>query len=434
VVFALYNAAFLPLYGLYRIVASVYPAARRFQTTRREGLAALRQFAAENPDPSPARRPIWLHASSAGELDQALGLAREIKRRAAGRPVLITVFSLSVRLRELPEADLLAYLPLDLPWIWARLCREIRPLAFATMTWDVFPNLLRALRASGAACYLCNAALPAKSWRLRPFWARTLRPIYALFDGVGAANEEHARRMRSLTPATIRTIATGDTRYDQIFYRLEHATLGPEDARRLRSFVGKSPTWILASTYAACDQEILPGLAALLAENEDWKALVFPHKIDEARLQETERAFATERLDWLRFSQYDPANRGAARILLVDRIGLLALAYGLGRFAYVGGAFHHRIHNTAEPAALGLPTLTGPRIDSSPIATELEAVGGLYRCKSGAEIIDRARDWMRQEKQMQAAGRAALAHLRHQRGASARFTDQFLAPLLRGRE
>lgn len=431
-VFGLYNALLIPLYGLFRWVALFHPAARRFQKTRNEGLAALRQFAQNRSDA--AARPVWLHASSAGELDQALALAREIKRRDAARPVLITVFSLSVRVREIPEADLLAYLPLDLPWIWKRLCRRLQPLAFATMTWDVFPNLLRALKASGAACFLCNAALPANSWRLRPVWARTLRPVYALFDGVGAANQEHAERMQRLAPASIRTLATGDTRYDQVFYRLENLALAPDDARRLRSFAGKSPTWILASTYAACDQEIFPGLAALLSENEDWKALIFPHKIDAARLQETERALAAERLDWVRFSDYDPASGGSARILLVDRMGLLALAYGLGRFAYVGGAFHHRIHNTAEPAALGLPVITGPRIDSSPIAAELETVGGLRRCNSGAEIIDCAREWMRQEKQMLAAGRAALAHLRNQRGASARFADQFLAPLWRGRK
>lgn len=431
-VFGLYNAALIPLYGLFRLVALFHPSARRFQKTRSEGLAALRQFA-ENL-PAAAARPVWLHGSSAGELDQALALAREIKRRDRTRPVLITVFSLSVRVREIPEADLLAYLPLDLPWIWDQLCRRLQPIAFATMTWDVFPNLLRALKASGAACFLCNAALPRTSWRLRPVWARALRPVYALFDGVGAANEEHAARMQRLSPATIRTLATGDTRYDQVFYRLENLTLAPEDARRLRRFAGKSPTWILASTYAACDQEIFPGFAALLAENEDWKALIFPHKIDEARLQETERTLAAERLDWVRFSDYNPANAGAVRILLVDRMGLLALAYGLGRFAYVGGAFHHRIHNTAEPAALGLPVITGPRIESSPIATELASVGGLRRCNSGAEIIDCAREWMRQEKRMMAAGRAALAHLRKQRGASARFTDQFLAPLLRGRK
>ena len=66
-------------------------------------------------------------------------------------------------------------------------------------------------------------------------------------------------------------------------------------------------------------------------------------------------------------------------------MGILAFAYKYALFAYIGGGFHHRIHNTIEPAAFGLPILCGPKIFSSPEAIVMHKLGGVFIAQNNEE-------------------------------------------------
>ncbi|MDZ7292552.1 MAG: 3-deoxy-D-manno-octulosonic acid transferase, partial [candidate division KSB1 bacterium] len=60
-------------------------------------------------------------------------------------------------------------------------------------------------------------------------------------------------------------------------------------------------------------------------------------------------------------------------VLLVDRIGVLAILYGAGQVAFVGGSFGPGVHSVLEAAVHGVPVLVGPRFQNSPEAVELLA-------------------------------------------------------------
>lgn len=406
----LYSFLLTLLWPAYALSYLFSPKARLFIKTRRQGKQIIRQ-AIQSEGPL-----YWLHGSSAGEIDQALALAREIRQRGLPGRVLITAFSLSVHHLPEADADFTAYLPVDFPWSWGMIQKRKHPLYFITHTWDVYPNILRKIRKTGGLAYLCSAALPEDSWRLRH--SRWLQAVYAYFDGIGVVDEPNRKRFLQLLPDDRSVLVTGDSRYDTIFYKLEHASLAPDDAMRLKN---ARPLLILASTYAACDEQLLPHLPRWLAEHPDMDLWIFPHHVDEGRLAEIERQLKKLQIDFRRYSE------GQSRVVLVDRLGLLARAYERARYCYVGGAFHHRVHNTAEPAALGVPVFTGPRIETSPIAIQLEEQGTLFRCHTGEQIFGILDELETDGKRRLLLSKKSRQYMMLQRGAAKRFLDAFPA-------
>ncbi len=407
--YLLYNAAILSAAPFYFFFSLFVPKLREFR--------AARTRPADAPEFEGA---IWLHAASVGEMDQALAIAREIRRRSKST-IVLSVFSMSVKKLGHPDVDYMFRAPVDFPWAWGQWIRRLKPAVFVTMTWDVFPNLMRALASENVPAYLACAALASNSSRLKLPSRYLLRSVYSKLTGIGAVDEANAGRFRALTPFPERVRVTGDSRYDAIFHRIETAKLDP-DAEKKLSFSGK--TWILASTYAACDDQILPHLPALLEQSRDLRVLIFPHFVEEPRIVEIEQKLAKVSLQSARFSS---SNAGSCRIMIVDRLGILALAYRLADFCYVGGGFHHRIHNTGEPAALGLPIVTGPKIETSPIALLLEEVGALFRAADGDSLFQRVHEWNVSPGEAAKAGSLGQDAIRREQGASRKFVDAFLS-------
>jgi 3-deoxy-D-manno-octulosonic-acid transferase len=87
------------------------------------------------------------------------------------------------------------------------------------------------------------------------------------------------------------------------------------------------------------------------------------------------------RLGRLQLELLEPAEEAQAELLdavIVDRLGLLYRLYAGAAAAYVGGAFRGALHNVMEPAAFGVPVVTGPRIRKSWVAGEMLRAGGLF--------------------------------------------------------
>ncbi|MBE7437315.1 MAG: hypothetical protein HS115_02580 [Spirochaetales bacterium] len=413
--FFLYNLLLHFLYPLYRLSALLHPGMREFHISRQNLSQELqRQRRAIN-------KPVyWLHASSVGELDQAGAIARAL-REEKDVCIAVSVFSSSVR--QAPAfADLFFRFPLDFRSTWLGILPELRPAAYVTMTWDVWPNLLYTLKESNIPAFLCSAALGANSrhliWPYRLFYRR----CYSLFRGIGVVDRENFDRFCQLAPGE-RIRITGDSRYDSILEKLKSGQ-PPAELQRLRELYppGGRDRIILASTYKSCEETLFPLLSGLLEKK--FSVLIFPHHIGEERLEEIERKIfsATPQAAVSRLSQA----KARPDILLVDRLGLLAFAYHGARFCYVGGALHHRVHNTGEPAACGVAVVTGPAIQASPVALALEKQEALWRCQNTADFARRFQILCNDPELARNAGERGRAFIKGNAGSSRQFVKEFL--------
>ncbi|MBU45463.1 MAG: hypothetical protein CMN76_19785 [Spirochaetaceae bacterium] len=441
----LYNTALILLYPLYRLLALFHPGLKDFRKSRKEGWRQFRRFASTEAKmrklPGHNAPVVWLHAASQGELDQAMALAREIRSRQK-TTILLSVFSRSVKKFPTDTVDFCFYLPLDLPWTWKRFLKNLPVSVFITSTWDVFPNLLRHLRRSGCKCYLASGALPENSSRLKNKWF--FAPHYAPLTAIGAVDDVNQARFKKLFAGPVEI--TGDTRFDTIFYKLQQAKLPDEHASGFRALLKapvksssgkkrkKEKILILASTYNACDEMLFPVLSEWLDRFHGWKVWIFPHHIHSQRISELAYNLEKQELAADLFVE-DPGNPGLQvhrpgksenRILIMNCLGLLAHAYSVAQFCYIGGAYHHRVHNTAEAAALGIPIITGPRIEASPIAVDLRQAGALFVAPSEKllkEVMFRITDESMFRKRQGKIGKKLLTD---RKGASALFFDRFL--------
>ena len=414
----IYNLFLLLLFPLLQLVAILSSKGKEFVATRKGAVGRVRSYDA-------SRKSLWLHASSVGEFDQALAIARAYRAKEPKTPIVLSYFSNSARRDSHPDFDLVFPLPLDFPWVWSWWMEQLNPLAFVTMTWDVFPNLLRALEKKGIPSYLACGALDPSSRRLRFPYLPLLRPVYSRFSGIGVVDENQLPSFRRLTRFPDRVRITGDSRYDTIVYKSENLKLDGEIETRIATLAKKKRIWILGSTYKACDEAVLPGMNDLLESHPDWMVLAFPHHVDGHRLSELEEnchRYGIETLRWSRWNGTDPV----PSFLIVDQMGILALAYRSGRFAYVGGGFHFRIHNTGEPAAMGLPVLTGPSIHTSPVALLLEKNGHLSRCDTGEVLLNTAKEWMENDTGATPPQPKARDLIQGQTGSAENFIKEFL--------
>ena len=120
--------------------------------------------------------------------------------------------------------------------------------------------------------------------------------------------------------------------------------------------------------------------------------------------------------------QQDPAH---AQVYLGDTMGELMMLYGAGDMAFVGGSLIERGgHNPLEPAAWGIPVLSGPHVfNFETVYERLRAGEGVVMVQSGDELGQAVVRLMATREERQALGERALAVVNKNRGALDRVVE-----------
>ncbi|EPG75971.1 3-deoxy-D-manno-octulosonic-acid transferase [Leptospira fainei serovar Hurstbridge str. BUT 6] len=360
-----------PLY----VFSFIIPAAREFLRIRSDDKKKI--LAASLPGSN--QRVVWLHAASVGELDQCKALAVVFREKEPETLILQSVFSPSVRESQLDAfpAHVKFHLPLDFPWAYAFIFEKFHPELLILMAWDRWPNLLLEARRRGALTILASAVLtPPEGF----FKERFYRSVFGLFDRIFPSHTSAEQSFRNLLGSSAKIKTLGDCRIDTVIRKVES---NPRRFERPENYPF-SKIFLLASTYEECENLLLP----LLSEPslQDFAFWIFPHKTDSSRIQSVLGQVKKRTENYCLFSS-KPFEKIDSRVIIFDVLGLLAYAYQVVDFAYVGGALHNRVHNVLEPAYFGLPLLTGPRIDHSPEAKELNRHGGLFIIRNREDVI-----------------------------------------------
>ncbi len=372
-------------------------------------------------EPLAGRSPrIWLHAASAGETLQARPLADAIRRSLPGAAILYTHFSPSARRHatDLESVDAAGYLPLDLPGPMERFVALTAPDLLLLVGAEMWPNLVwsavdRGTPIAQACCRLVGAG--RLGWPARGL----TRELYRHLDAVAAVAPEDAELLRRLGVPEGRIRVAGDTRAD---VTLERARLARsrEAVRTLPK--DRGPMVVAGSTWPADEAVLLPALAELAADRPRLLAFVAPHEPTDdavARLEAGSRRLGLGTVRW----SADALN--AARVVIVDRVGILYRLYALADLAFVGGGFGGAVHNTMEPAVMGVPVAVGPRHGDPYEVGALATAGGLRVVRSAPDLCA----WWSALLDCGEVGRAGAAAKRTMRtmaGATGRTLD-FLA-------
>ena len=305
------------------------------------------------------RPRVLVHCASAGELEGAVPLLEALRGRAEA-DIILSYYSPSARERAegITAAAAHLYLPFDSPRRVRRLLDILEPSLILFAKHDLWPNLIWEAADRGIPTAVINGNFRPDSTRLRRWAIPFNREVLGRLSAIYAVAEDDARRFRFLAGGEVQVVSAGDTRFDRV---------------RQRALAGREVA-VAGSTWPEDEKRLLPAWGRICAAYPGAVLVLVPHEPTPERLRGIEQGCAEE---GIRTATLAAVEEGAdvPNVVVVDRVGVLAGLYGLGRIAYVGGGFGAGVHSVLEPAVFAIPVLFGPRHLNSHEARDLLALG-----------------------------------------------------------
>jgi len=373
---------------------------------------------------------VWLHAVSVGEVQACAPLVSALYQRHPGVPLTVTTVTPTgaARARALyGNIAQVRYLPFDLPGAVRRFFARVQPQLAVIFETELWPNLYRECGRRRVPLVLASARISARSLGRYRRVGALFRETLARTAVVAAQAPGDAERFRALGADPASTHVTGNIKFD---FELP-ADIGARGAELRAQYAAARPLWVAGSTHGGGEEQ------AVLAAHERVRsghpaALLVLAPRHPPRFDEVAQALARQGISFVRRSAPDAADQAAhCAVLLLDSLGELLGFYAAADVAFVGGSLVPvGGHNLLEPAALGIPVLTGPNtFNSAEIARLLLARGAAEVVTDAAGLGTRVSELLADPQARARMGAAGRASVDGNRGALAKLLA-LIEPLL----
>lgn len=307
--------------------------------------------------PPQARRshPLWLVASSVGEVTIALKLTARLKSRTK-RPVLLSVTTATGKRHAEGAAvrpDFICYHPFDLRRVTSSYLRYFRPRGVILIETELWPVLLEAALEQAVAVAQVSGRISEKSVHryraLKPIFVPLLQECKAFW----MQSAQDAERIVELGARAERVEVVGSIKED---YQPPEASLMHEVDERVGAWRGKR-LCVCGSTRPGEEAVLIEAFQTLRCQYADLRLVLVPRHLD--RLGEVNDVVARSglRCQWWTKGILQADDE----ILIVDTMGKLNALYHRATTAFVGGTLAPiGGHNLLEPALAGVPVFYGP--------------------------------------------------------------------------
>ncbi len=374
-------------------------------------------------------RCIWVHAVSVGEVQAAAPLIRALIKRFPDRELLITTVTPTgaERVRALFGDEVHhSYIPFEFPNAVNTFFGKVNPEAALIMETEIWPNLYRGCGVREVPLILVSARISPRSVpgyrKLLPLIRETLS--HGII--IAAQSQPDADRFLSLGANPARTHVMGNIKFD---VDPDPDVPGKGKAARAELF-GERPVWIAASTHEGEEELVLGVHRALQASHPDLLLVLVPRHPERF----TSVRELVEKSDFSVVSRTEGKPAGDADVFLCDTMGEVPMfcvasdvAFVAGSLVPIGG------HNLLEPAALGVPVVTGPHnFNAQDIADLFIDLGACRKVSGTDELAETVSELLSNPDEAARLGRAGQQVLEENRGALERLLV-LLEPLLGGR-
>lgn len=361
----------------------------------------------QTPRPSPEKKVIWMHASSAGEFEQGRPVFSALRKEHPNAFFVLSFFSPSGYLlnKNCPEADRVLLLPADFYHSSEALVKFFKPDVFILVKYDFWFCLLRALKKSGATLYLISARFE-KRGMFFAWYGFLFRKYLHVFQTIFVQDQESLELLRQ--NGFNRSLLSGDTRADRVLLRrrLAHpAWLPPRNRLRI----------VCGSVWEA-DIRMLAEASKSTGHAFQW--ILAPHEPSNSITEFIRKSFPDFSIVLFTEMRTGLALADDWHLMIVDTVGNLFDLYAEADLAYVGGGFGQSVHNLLEPASAGIPVVFGPAHHGFPEGQALIDYRGGFCVAGAAQFVSCINHFKNDPQARKESGAAALAYLEHAKGAS----------------
>ncbi|MTI15075.1 lipid IV(A) 3-deoxy-D-manno-octulosonic acid transferase [Sansalvadorimonas verongulae] len=364
-------------------------------------------------------KAIWVHTVSVGESIAAAPLVKRLIAMYPKHQVVVTTMTPtgSEQVRKLyGDTVYHVYAPYDLPGAISRFLNHIKPELAVVMETELWPNTIAACHNRNIPVLLTNARLSERSARGYGRLGSLTRNMLQKLSFIAAQSEDDARRFTELGFPRARMQVTGTLKYDLVI-----SDVLKQEGQTLREqwLTGRSQQariFIAASTHPGEDEQILEAFKEIRRTLPDILLVLVPRHLE--RFDPVYGLLKNEGWQVSRRSTNDTVTPDTD-VLLGDTMGELLRMYATADLAFVGGSLvEHGGHNPLEPAALGLPIVSGPHVfNFTEVTATMENAGALTTVHSSSELARHAQMIFTNEQAAQKAGSNALGVMNKNRGA-----------------
>ena len=342
----------------------------------------------------PAKKCIWIHAVSVGEVNATKILIDKLKQNLADYEIVVssTTDTGFARAKAIYDSEhKVFYFPLDLSFAMRRAFKNIRPSICLLMELEVWPNFTATADKLNVPVVVVNGRISDKSFpaykKITPFIKKTFQKV-SLFL---AQTDEYAERFITLGGKKSSAIVTGTLKYDtaEITDRVEG-----QNALAAALKIGDERLFVAGGTGPDEEQIILDVYKQLKEQSrfDDLRLAIVPRKPE--RFDEVAQLISQSGLGLVRYSQLKAGQNTDVQmdsqdVILGDTMGDLKKFYSLARIVFVGRSLVPMGgSDMMESPALGKCTIFGPHtFNFKQTVKDLLTGNGAIEVADGEELL-----------------------------------------------
>jgi 3-deoxy-D-manno-octulosonic-acid transferase len=304
------------------------------------------------------RSPIWIHAVSVGETVAAAPMIKALKIKYPMRDIVVTTMTPtgSERVKSLFGDEVFhVYAPYDMSGPITRFLNRVHPDLLIIMETELWPNMIHYSHRRGIRVMLANGRLSEKSAKGYQKISYLALPMLQEMDTLAVQFQNDGDHFKSLGLPKSKVQVIGSIKFD---FDVEESDL--EKAKKLKGRMGDRLIWIAASTHAGEDEIILEAHRQLRSFISNALLILVPRHPE--RFESVYSLMISKGFEGARFSRHEIPSANQ-QVLLGDTMGDMMCLMAASDMAFIGGSLVERGgHNPLEPAALGIPVLSGPYV------------------------------------------------------------------------
>jgi 3-deoxy-D-manno-octulosonic-acid transferase len=356
----------------------------------------------------PFPQPVWIQASSVGEVSIAEQIVKAYKERYPDQPILLTTTTRTgwkLAMDRIKQVEDIRFFPFDFKHAIRAFLDRVQPKLLIMVETEIWPNLLLEAGKRKISCMIVNGRISDKSYRkyqmVKPLISRALQSL----SQACMSSPLYADRITALGLSPEKVIVTGNIKFDS------RINLSHQERFSLMSCMGldeDQDIFVAGSTAEGEDPILLDAylkVATLCERPVFLLAPRHPQRTPDIEHHLQRRNLAYSKLSLLK----SETDRRRGDIIVIDTIGDLSKIYSFGTIIFVGGSLVPRGgQNILEPALFGKPVIFGKHMENfKEMADVFLRSGAGFRVQGLTDLTETMKYLLKNKELYQEAGKQA---------------------------